>query len=120
MRFLASRASVVSVSREYPLQHSREPSRYTRKAITLVTETSLPHDPLWPRAAEWIVPAPADNPACDIALLGVGAHRTSITPTGAHATPSAVREALLRYSTYAASRGIDVADLTALDFGDVE
>jgi len=85
-----------------------------------VADTSLPSDPLWPRAAHWIVPAsPADNPRCDIALLGIPAFETSITPTGAHATPAAVRDALLRYSTYAASRDIDVAALTALDFGDV-
>lgn len=85
----------------------------------MATDT-LPNDPLWPRAAHWIVPAsPAENPGCDIAILGVPAFETSITPTGAHATPGAVREALLRYSTYAASRGIDVAGLKALDFGDV-
>jgi len=87
--------------------------------MTLVTDTALPHDPLWPRAADWIVPAPADNPACDIALLGIPAHETSITPTGAHATPAAIREALRYYSTYAASRRIDVAGLSACDCGDV-
>jgi formiminoglutamase len=50
----------------------------------------------------------------------VPAFRTSITPTGAHATPAAVREALQRYSTYSAGRDVDVADLTAIDLGDVE
>lgn len=87
--------------------------------MTLVNDTALPNDPLWPRAAQWIVPATADNRACDIALLGVPAHSTSITPTGAHATPAAIREALRYCSTYAASRHVDVAELTALDFGDV-
>jgi len=83
-------------------------------------ETHLPSDPLWPRAAHWLVPASQTGHAQpDIALLGVPAHETSITPTGAHATPAAVRDALLRYSTYAAARGIDVADLVAADFGDV-
>jgi len=88
--------------------------------MTPVTDTALPHDPLWPRAADWIVPAPTDNPSCDIAILGIPAHETSITATGAHATPAAIREALRYYSTYAASRRIDVAGLSALDFGDVQ
>jgi formiminoglutamase len=81
----------------------------------------LPSDPLWPRAAHWFVPASAENAArCDVGLLGVPTWRTSITPTGAHATPAAVREALLRYSTYSASRCGDVSELSAVDFGDVE
>lgn len=87
--------------------------------MTIVTDTAPSNDPLWPRAAHWSVPAPAENPSCDIALLGVPAHRTSITPTGAHATPAAIRDALSRYSTYAGSHRIDVAELTAMDFGDV-
>ncbi len=83
--------------------------------------THLPDDPLWPRAAHWFVPAGApDAPAtADVGLLGVPAWKSSITPTGAHATPAALREALLRYSTYAASHRTDVAELDALDFGDV-
>ncbi len=85
-----------------------------------MTGIQLPNDPLWPRAAHWFVPASgADGARCDVALLGVPAHRTSITPTGAHATPAAVRDALLRYSTYSTSRGVDVGRLTGVDFGDV-
>ncbi len=78
-------------------------------------------DPLWPRASNWPCPLSSHSggPA-DIALLGVPAFRSSITPTGAHATPSAVREALQRYSTYSAGHDVDVADLTAIDLGDVE
>jgi len=86
-----------------------------------VTDVELPNDPLWPRAAHWFVPASGQAAApCDLALLGVPAWRTSITPTGAHATPAAVREALLRYSTFSASHNVDVAELAAIDFGDVE
>jgi formiminoglutamase len=83
--------------------------------------TDLPSDPLWPRAAHWIVPAAGGSAPgrCDLGLLGVPAHATSITPTGAHATPAAIRQALLRYSTYAGSRGVDVSVLSAVDFGDV-
>lgn len=88
-----------------------------------VTRSELPADPLWPRTSEWFtaaVPAPAQQPACDLGLIGIPAFRSSITPTGAHATPAAVREALARYSTYAASHGIDIATLSAVDFGDVD
>jgi formiminoglutamase len=83
--------------------------------------TSLPIDPLWPRAGEWIAPAcEGAAPPCDLALLGVPAHLSSITPTGADATPAAVRDALLRYSTWSGSHGVDVGTLRASDFGDVE
>ena len=99
------------------------PTRVFTGSEDFVPDTPLPSDPLWPRASSWLRPCSADalaeNHGCDLALLGVPTYRTSITPTGAHATPAAVREALQRYSTYAASRGIDVAGLTALDFGDV-
>ena len=74
-----------------------------------------------PRAAHWIVPEGTTTAPglADIALLGVGTHRTSITPTKAYATPAAVRGALLRYSTYSASHEVDVAELAAIDMGDV-
>jgi formiminoglutamase len=45
---------------------------------------------------------------------------TSLSPTGAHKTPQAVRRALARFSTWCASRHVDLADLAAWDAGDVE
>ena len=39
--------------------------------------------------------------------------------TNAHATPAAVRDALSRYSTYSVTHGVDVAELTAIDLGDI-
>ena len=85
-----------------------------------MTSPTLPADPLWPRAAHWIEQAnEAGNDSCDLGLIGIPAHLTSITPTGAHTTPAAIRAALLRYSTYSAHHGVDVAILRALDFGDV-
>jgi formiminoglutamase len=85
-----------------------------------VPESALPSDPLWPRASEWLArPLATDADIADIAVLGVPAYRTSITPTGAHKTPAAVRDALLRYSTYSASHDVDVAELSAVDLGDV-
>jgi formiminoglutamase len=86
-----------------------------------VSRLSLPNDPLWPRAGRWIVPA-SDSALvriADIAILGVPTSRTSIPPTNAHMAPTAIREALFRYSTFSASRGIDLASLMAIDLGDV-
>jgi formiminoglutamase len=86
-----------------------------------VSATDLPHDPLWPRANSWIVPSkPGESPASDLAIIGIPAYRTSITPTGAHATPQAVREALARFSTFAGGRGVDLSLMKAIDLGDVE
>lgn len=59
------------------------------------TSRQLSHDPLWPRAGAW----PAFDGVADAALLGVPTWRTSLSPTGAHATPSAIRAALPRYGT---------------------
>ncbi|MDT0158789.1 arginase family protein [Microbacterium sp. ARD32] len=57
---------------------------------------ALPHDELWPRAGSW--PAPVPGQTTDAVVLGVPTWRTSISSTGAHATPAAVRAALARYS----------------------
>jgi formiminoglutamase len=83
--------------------------------------TQFGTDPLWPRAGERLVHADAETPTgCDIALLGVPACKRSLSPTGADATPAAVRAALMRYSTWSGSHGVDVAELHALDFGDAD
>ncbi|WP_154792459.1 arginase family protein [Occultella kanbiaonis] len=83
--------------------------------------TALSHDPLWPRAGDW-PPLPAD-PAdhVDLTLIGIPTHRTSLSPTGAHATPAAVRDALRRYSQFVVPDGVGppCADLGALAFADV-
>ncbi|MFD6818518.1 arginase family protein [Microbacterium sp. NPDC060132] len=78
---------------------------------------ALSHDPLWPRAGSW----PAFGAAADAVLLGVPTWRTSLSPTGAHATPAAIREALPRYGT--ALMGPPPRDLNELlritDAGDI-
>lgn len=78
---------------------------------------NLPHDPQWLRAGTWLREA-VDGPA-DVTFLGVPAWRTSLSPTGAHATPRAVRDALDRYSTFSIEHDIDLADLVIRDAGDV-
>ena len=77
----------------------------------------MSEDALWPRAAAWLQPSHDD---VDIAVFGVPAHLTSISPTGADQTPAAIRRALLRYSTYNWSHDVDLAQLVAGDLGDVD
>jgi len=78
---------------------------------------ALSHDPLWPRAGHW----PALDSSADAVLLGVPTWRTSLSPTGAHATPGAIRDALPRYGT--ALMGPPAVDLNEVlriaDAGDV-
>ena len=78
----------------------------------------MSEDALWPRAAGWLTPGNIGE-ACDLALLGVPAFATSISATGAHATPAAVRAALARYSTWSWTHGADLQALSFLDFGDI-
>ncbi len=56
--------------------------------------SALSVDPLWPRAGDW--PPPSSH--ADAVILGVPAHETSLSPTGASETPAAVRAALRRFS----------------------
>jgi len=78
---------------------------------------ALPHDEFWPRAGQWIAGgSPID---VDLAIVGVPAHKTSISPTSAHTTPAAVRDALMRYSTYSLTHDVDLSELHAWDAGDV-
>jgi formiminoglutamase len=76
----------------------------------------MSEDSAWARASAWL--ASTAGP-CDVAVIGVPAHRTSISETGAHATPAAIRAALARYSTYSATADVDVRSLVAFDSGDV-
>ena len=77
---------------------------------------NLSHDDKWTRANSLFSEVKASS---DVALLGVLAHETSLSPTGADKTPAAIRAALARYSTYSASRGVDLRDISLTDLGDV-
>jgi len=94
--------------------------------------TTLSHDPLWPRAGGWPrLDELESGTSVDLAILGVPAWRTSLSPTSAHETPAAIRAALERYSPAlmpdrrpAVDRGIGAeasgpVDLAALGFADV-
>ncbi|WP_424937463.1 MULTISPECIES: arginase family protein [Bacteria] len=75
---------------------------------------ALSHDPLWPRGGDW--PAFDERTEVDAVLLGVPTWRTSLSPTGAGATPAAIREALRRYSP--TLMGSPLAGAPATDLGE--
>ncbi|MEY4451684.1 MAG: hypothetical protein RLZZ380_805 [Actinomycetota bacterium] len=79
----------------------------------------MTEDHKWPRAAHWLKPF-ANEANIDLAVYGVCASQTSISKTGAHETPNAIRQALLRYSTFSWSQNVDLGELVARDFGNSE
>ena len=79
---------------------------------------ALNHDDLWPRAGDWPALDSYDGDV-DLVLIGVPAWRTSLSPTGAHQTPAAVRDALRRYSPALMDGPIDLGALRIADAGDV-
>ncbi|SFS17856.1 formiminoglutamase [Microbacterium sp. cf046] len=79
---------------------------------------ALSHDELWPRAGDWPPFASLEGDV-DLTLIGVPAWRTSLSPTGAHATPAAVRDALRRYSPALMAGPVDLGALRIADAGDV-
>ena len=76
----------------------------------------LKDDVNWPRAAAWMLAD--DGQRADLGLLGVPANTTSISATGANATPDAIREALLRFSLQSSVGSLE--QLRAIDAGNIE
>ena len=81
-----------------------------------MSKINLPADRLWPRANSLFKP---NLKVADIALVGVPAHKSSISPTSAHLTPKAIRQALAKYSTFAGSKNLDLHGLKYADLGDI-
>jgi len=77
---------------------------------------TLHNDGNWPRAGSIFQPNLENS---EVGIVGVGASQSAITPNNADKTPDAIREALLRYSTYKISQDINIGSLTASDFGNV-
>lgn len=75
-------------------------------------------DPLWPRASQWLASGGGDGPT--LAIVGVPLSRTSISPSGAHVTPQAIRTALHRFSTYHAGLDVSLEGVRVRDHGDLE
>ena len=76
----------------------------------------LKDDVNWPRAAAWMLAD--DGQRADLGLLGVPANTTSISATGANATPDAIREAMPRYSLQSSAGSLE--QLRAIDAGNIE
>jgi formiminoglutamase len=80
----------------------------------------MTEDPLWPRASDWLRSggAPADGPT--LAVVGVPLCRTSISLSGAAATPPALRAALRRFATFHAGLDVDLSTVSVTDHGDLD
>ena len=78
---------------------------------------ALPHDPLWPRAAS-LFSQQLENQA-DVTVVGVPASQTSLSPTSAHQTPNAIRQALQRYSTAHSDSRVNLEKISLRDAGDI-
>jgi formiminoglutamase len=74
----------------------------------------LPNDPNWPRANSLL-----KSSKTELAIIGVPASATALSPTTAHLTPAAIREALAKYSTYAGSTDTELQTSGITDLGDV-
>jgi formiminoglutamase len=78
---------------------------------------NLPHDRLWPRASSVITAH--DGSRVDALIVGVPASATSISETGADATPGAIRAALARYSLAHSDSKVKLEKVKIADAGDV-
>jgi arginase family enzyme len=75
-------------------------------------------DPLWPRASDWLRSGGAPD-GRHLVVVGVPCARSSISPSRADTTPTAVRAALRRYSTFDADLDVDLEVLRVTDAGDL-
>ncbi|MCG8509363.1 MAG: arginase family protein [Rhodospirillales bacterium] len=88
-----------------------------------------PKDPYWPKASEWLRGDLTENATDEetlFAVLGAPISQASVAPNGCHLTPSSVRQALSRFSPFAAGvgwpepRNFDLSTIAPVDLGDVE
>ncbi|HEY8913754.1 arginase family protein [Lacisediminihabitans sp.] len=82
---------------------------------------ALPRDALWPRSGNWpaVTGQDIDPGPIDLGLIGIPTWRTSLSPTGAAATPVAVRAALQYYSEFLApDRGVRAGTRLKTRFAD--
>ena len=75
---------------------------------------NLSSDPNWPRANTLLKSTKAE-----LAIIGVPASATALSPTSAHLTPAAIRDALAKYSTYAGSTDTELQTFGITDLGDI-
>jgi formimidoylglutamase len=75
------------------------------------------NDPLWPRASDWLSGGGA---GARLGVVGVPLSCTSISPSGASATPVAVRSALRRFATFHSGLDVDLESVSVHDAGDLD
>jgi formiminoglutamase len=75
---------------------------------------NLSNDPNWPRANSLL-----KSSKTELAIIGVPASATALSPTSAHLTPAAIRQALAKYSTFAGSTSTELQTSGITDLGDV-
>lgn len=79
----------------------------------------LHEDKHWPRAHAWLAREDGGSGRGLLRVLGAPLTLGSITPSRCDLAPKAIREALLRFSTYDVAHGRDVRDLKVEDLGDL-
>jgi arginase family enzyme len=79
----------------------------------------LYEDKHWPRAQAWLAGKDRGSSRGLLRVLGVPLTLGSITPSRCDLAPKAIREALVRFSTYDVAHGRDVRDLKVEDLGDL-
>lgn len=79
----------------------------------------MTEDPLWPRASAWLAGG-GRRGGPSLGVVGIPLSRTSISRSGAHTTPGAVRAALRRFSTLHAELDTDLETLSVTDHGDLD
>ena len=84
------------------------------RKIVLMSVANLSNDPNWQRANTLL-----KSTNTELAIIGVPASATALSPTSAHLTPAAIREALARYSTYAGSTDTELQTTGITDLGDI-
>ena len=84
------------------------------RKIVAMSAAEIPNDPNWPRANSLLKSAKTK-----IAIIGVPASATALSPTSAHLTPAAIRAALIKYSTFAGSTSTELQTSGITDLGDV-
>ncbi len=77
-------------------------------------------DPLWQRASAWLAGDYDTETRGRLAVLGAPLRLGSITPGGCHLAPRAIRDALIRFSTYDIETNLDLRRLAVRDLGDLD
>jgi formiminoglutamase len=79
----------------------------------------LHEDKHWPRAYAWLAGEEGGSGRGLLRVLGAPLTLGSITPSRCDLAPKAIRDALVRFSTYDVAHGRDVRDIKVEDLGDL-